>query len=114
MHDLTDPHRRLAYAAGWWLHGYDTGEHVGQTLGRLDGFTEGFDVGLAVGRAEAVDLADREHVATYTRHAVELLRWLEAHERVRSARAVRGAAYKDLPGLDAAVRSWATTEGEHL
>jgi len=105
--DRSDPRRQLVYAAGWWRHGYDTGEHVGWTLGRLDGFTEGFDVGLAVGRAEAVDLADAEHVARYTEQAVELARRLDAGQRARTARAARGAAYKDLPGAEAVARSWA-------
>lgn len=107
MIDRSDPRRQLVYAAGWWLHGYDAGEHVGRTLGRLEGFIEGFDVGLEVGRAEAVDLADREHVARYTEQVVELLRWLDVGQRARTARAARGAAYKDLPGAGAVARSWA-------
>ena len=36
-----------------WLHGYETGEHIGATLGTRDAWKEGYDAGHADGMTDA-------------------------------------------------------------
>ena len=58
-----DPHVIAA-----WLHGYETGEHIGATLGTRDAWAEGYDAGHAAGIEEARRQLDVEAEAAADAH----------------------------------------------
>lgn len=69
-----------------WLHGYDTGEHVGATLGTRDAWKQGYDAG----RADGIEVGRRQYDA-------ELEAAADAHSaRVRADLAQNRVPYDEL------------------